>query len=280
MRDIAGSFIINNTTLVNIIDTSHTVPNDGTALAILANILDLGEKLSSSTMSGTDGSTHHVLKSRGVFDNPKPVEINAVHDDGLLYALDSFAGGQSSINGNSFISISTYARAQGTTTGGIYFSLLNKGLDVSGTGTITEYTNGTAVELQSGTTYRGFLVFCKGLLYAVSLKNEMDIGYFNPLSVVYNRGLRVPALKLYVLTPKVFTIQGRITDYYSESAEGIDIRVFHKDNNRLMGSTVSTSTGEYEVDIMGMSGDECFMVLMSPQLSEFQSKVVDTIILN
>ena len=278
MYNVTGTFIVENV-VVNVVDTTEIIPNDSSAINSIILLLNLGGLINSTSATADDGSTLMTTRSTGLFGSSNPAQISAVFDNGIAFAFDSFIGSVDSINGNGHINVPSYARVQPTSSGGLYFSFLNTGADVrDGTVNIHEYTNGTIIELKSS-MYRGFVILCSGLIYTVSLTNDLNLGYFLANSTQYQHGVSSIKGKMLVITPKIFTLKGHITDYYSELAEGIDIRVFNKHNNLLMGQTTSTSTGEYEIGIIGMQGDECFMILFSPTNSEFQSKVIDTITL-
>lgn len=278
--NIVNNFKIDNYDS-NIIDTGVTI-SDTDYEGFLVETLGLGTLLVKSNYTADNGTALASLKEKSMYNENVNASIILTSNDGFCYGVTGFTGGDLIIQGNGFLNISaSYTKTRLPTDGSLYFSM-NSTTGYASTSymNIASYTNGSVIRI-SNSAFNCYFATCDGALYCINAHTRgVKVGYLRKQSTVFfSSGYTMNKNKLYTITPSIFNMTGIVSNYYGEAVSGIKIVIYNKMTHRMIGVTVSGDGGLYDIDVMGKMGDECYMVFLAPPDVNFQSKVVDTVIL-
>lgn len=268
--------------MVNLIDTKNYNITNTEKTDFLVDTFGLGNMLTNTDYGTTNstGSVVNTIKEKSIFDDRVVTSIHRASYDGIAVSATTFYGSHETLNSNGQLSLSGYPIFRKSPTGTLYFNLNNSTSNTAVQLIIKSFENGTIVIGQSGSVFQCYFIFCDNAIYVLNnSSNRVRFGYLISNSMTYNRITELDKGKIYAIVPSIFGISGIVTDYYNAVVGDVEVLIFNKITHRLLGRSTSDINGKYKVDITGSIGDEVYMVLLSPTITNFQSKVVDTIIL-
>ena len=264
-----------------ILDVDDNTIDNSDILSSLISKFVLGNFLSSSTQSQTSSGTTIVNSGvASIFGNHQDTSMLLVTYYGFLYSTSSFFGSDITLEDTSSIVVGGNCRIRKSPTGSFYFHL-HSGTSYSSSSSMETrtYENGKIIVL-SNANYLSYFILCDGAIYYYSNKADAVAGYLNQDSAGFRKIADFNTNKLYVIAPSMFTMSGIVTDYYKNTVGGVKIIIYLKSDNRVIGETISDDNGEYTIDVLARLNDECYMVFFAPPNVQFQSKVIDNIIIN